>query len=92
MDLCNVGRVVRIEERLDSRQRGNEVVRELWIRNLAHDHQQCYPMLYHGRQFIRLVANARVVGHDDPAANTDYFEPPRIWSVRRKVICVPFDS
>ena len=49
-------------------------------------------MLHDGGEFIRLIANAAVMGERDPATFADLLKPRFVRRIMREVIGVPFDS
>jgi hypothetical protein len=66
--------------------------REVWQRSLADDYQEPDPVADHRREFVRLVADAGVVGEGDPFAPTDLRQPVFVRTLGREVILVSLDT
>ena len=90
VNLGDVRGLMPLKEIQDAPLRSQERSCQVWIGRMAHDHQQCHAVLHHGRQFVRLVANAPVMGKRDPALRADLAQPLFIGSIGTEVIRVPF--
>jgi len=80
------------EELLDPRDRCHEGLRQVWKRRVTDDDQQCNAVPHDRIAFVRLVADAAIVGERDPATLANLRQPNFIRCVRRKMIGVPLDG
>jgi hypothetical protein len=80
------------EKELDAGHSRDEGASKIGKRRCADDNQKRKPMPHDGVTFIRLVANAPIVGKRNPGASTDFCKPYLIRSIRREVICMSLDA
>lgn len=76
---------------LDARRGCDEGVRQIRKRRCADDNQERDPMPDDGVEFVRLVANAAIVGQSDPTAPTNRFEPFFVRRGGREMIGMALD-
>ncbi len=79
------------EEALDSRKRRHESAGEVWKRSGADNDQQGNAIPHDRVAFVRLIANATIVGYRNPAMFAHNFKPRSIRCVWREVIRVSLD-
>jgi hypothetical protein len=79
------------KEALDARQRRHECVGKVRKGCRTDDHQQGDAMPHDGGAFVRLVADAAIMGECDPTALPDLLQPYFVSGVRRKVIGMSLD-
>ena len=91
IDLGDEWRLVPVEEVLDSRDTRHKRARKVRKRRGADDHQQGNAVARNGIAFVRLVADAPIVGERDPAAFADRLQPCLVRRVVRKMIRVSLD-
>ena len=91
IDLGDERRLVAGKKILDARQRRHERLGKVRKRRRADDHQQADVVPHHRVAFVRLVADAAVVGQRDPAALADRRQPVLVSRIVGKVIGVPLD-
>jgi hypothetical protein len=91
IDLGDEWRLVPIKEMLNSCDTRNERSREVGKRCRADDHQQGDAIAHDGIAFVRLVADAAIVGEGNLAALADRLQPRLVRRVMRKMIGVPLD-
>lgn len=92
IDLCDERPLVFGEEAFNARKRRHESSGEVRRRGRANNNQQADAMPHDGIAFVRLVANAMIVGYRNPASLAHHLEPYRIRRVRREVIRVSLDG
>jgi len=84
-------RLVSAKEVLNARQRYHECTGKIRKGHSANDHQQANAVPDNGVAFVRLVANAAIMGERDPATLADLRQPCVIGCIRREVIRMPFN-
>jgi hypothetical protein len=82
---------VSLRERLNTRKAGHERFCPFRIRRVSDHYQERYATLHHGRQLIRLVSDATVMGYGYPALLADLSQPVLVRAVWSKTIGVTFD-
>lgn len=73
-----------VYERLNSRQRIDEIVGELRMGDFADDDEQCYPMPHDCFALVRYIANSLVVRQRNAPVAAAMLEPLRIRACRRE--------
>lgn len=88
--LGNERRLMRGDELEDARRGGDERPGKIRIRCVP-NHQHNHLVGNHSSQLVGLVANARVMGDDNPAAGTSLAQPHFVGGIWQEVVVVPLD-
>ena len=76
----------------DIRSRGDERPREFREWGVSNYNEKYHSVVYHRGELVGLVTNAGVVCDRHPPLHRNGREPSLVGAVRRKVVCVTFDS